>query len=326
MTLHCEHSSRQNVIFGPVPSRRLGRSLGIDLTPHKTCSFDCIYCECGRTTDLTTKRKLFVDPDRVLFELKSFFDEHGKQFIDAITFSGSGEPTLYKELGYLINSIKSDYPNIPVGILTNGSLFWQSDVRKDAINADFVIPSLDAPNPTLFKKINRPHENIKWESYIQGLKLFCQEYKGNLRLEVFLLKDLNSTKESIDEFKNLLLEIKPPMVELNTLVRPGVEKSIAGLFTKEMKYIASRFEPINCKIIGKYEKKKTQKETVKDLDSLIIKILSRRPCTLDEMSDSLGIPQSLIATAVNRLVKNNLIRKLDNFYFAGSDRKSVGIV
>ncbi len=326
MTLYKKDSLKSGIVFGPVPSRRLGRSLGIDLTPHKTCSFDCIYCECGRTNNLTVDREVFIDPEKVLFELESFFNKHGEDSIDVITFSGAGEPTLYRELGFIISHIKREYSHIPVGVLTNGSLLWQDAVRNELMNADFVIPSLDAPNPVLFKRINRPHEKLRWDQYISGLKIFCSEYRGDLRLEVFLVRGVNTSSEVIEELKSLLLEVNPPVVELNTLVRPGTEESVTGLDAYKMQEIARSLMPIRCNVIGQYLKKNVVNTTLNELDSEIVRILIRRPCTLDEMADSLGVPLQRLKGAIERLCQENKVHRVGNFYFAGEERKFSGTV
>ncbi len=326
MTLYKRDSLQSGIIFGPVPSRRLGRSLGVDLTPHKTCSFDCIYCECGRTTNLTVNRKVFIDPKKVFSELKAFFDKHGIDSVDVITFSGSGEPTLHSKLGFIISHIKKEYPDVPVGVLTNGSLLWQDAVRNELMHADFVIPSLDVPNPRLFRRINRPHKGIQWDKYISGLKTFCSEYKGDLRLEVFLVKGVNTSPDIVKELRDLLLEINPPMVELNTLVRPGVEEGVVGLDINEMKEIAGNLFPIKCNVIGQYVRKNVISISLEELDSEIIRILVRRPCTLDEMADSLGVTLQELERAVERLCQENKIHKIGDFYFAGEERKFSGTV
>ena len=146
-------------IFGPVPSRRLGRSLGIDVIPPKTCSYDCVYCESGPTTHLTVKRQAFVDPDQVIRDLLAYFQEYPDS-ADVLTFSSAGEPTLYEPLGELIREVKRHLRSLPLVVLTNGSLLWDAKVREALSAADRVVPSLDAVTKEVFQSLNRPHPSL----------------------------------------------------------------------------------------------------------------------------------------------------------------------
>ncbi|MCK4625431.1 MAG: radical SAM protein, partial [Phycisphaerae bacterium] len=169
-------------IFGPVPSRRLGRSLGVDLVPFKTCSYDCIYCQLGRTTNKTIQRKEWVPLDDVVAELKTNLSSQP----DYITLSGSGEPTLYSRTGELIDRIKA-VTDVPVAVLTNGSLLWNQEVCAQLMNADLIVPSLDAGDEMMFRAVNRPHEDISFEKMLKGLIEFRREYQGQYWLEVMFL-------------------------------------------------------------------------------------------------------------------------------------------
>jgi len=166
-------------VFGPVASRRLGISLGVDIIPFKTCSFDCIYCECGKTTHITLERKKFVDPGKVLEEIKNAINPELHPRIDYITFSGAGEPTLNNDIGHIITSIKS-FTTIPVAVLTNGALLYMKEVREDISNADLVLPSLDAATPAIFSTINHPHPELDIQTVINGLIAFGNEFKGQI--------------------------------------------------------------------------------------------------------------------------------------------------
>ena len=161
-------------LFGPVPSRRLGISLGVDLVTHKICSLDCVYCECGSTTNLTCERKEYVPLKDVLKELEHYFENN--QNPDYITFSGSGEPTLNTTIGKVIEFIKKNKKTVSVALLTNGTLFSKKDVRDDVMNADLIIPSLDAVSAQAFRKINRPCPDLNLEEYIQGLSDLRNEF------------------------------------------------------------------------------------------------------------------------------------------------------
>ncbi len=300
--------SKQNIIFGPVPSRRFGRSLGIDLIPHKTCSFDCIYCECGKTTNITVTRFKTFEPKEVISALEHFVASHE---IDAITLAGSGEPTLYEPVGELIDLIKTSFPSYPLVILTNGSLLSIPEVRSGLSRADIVAPSLDAPNERLFKKINRPHPSIKWEEMIDGLIRFRREYKGFYRLEILFLKEINDHIESIKKISEIAKAIEPDLVDLNTLCRPGTLRHLEGLSKEELEEIATFFES-PCKVIGSYAKKGLKKEeglNLQEVEDAIVEILKRRPSVVEEISDSLGISQSLAEKAIERLDNKGLIKK-----------------
>ncbi|MDD4253495.1 MAG: radical SAM protein, partial [Methanoculleus horonobensis] len=182
-------------LFGPVPSRRLGISLGIDLVPHKTCSFDCIYCECGRTTDLTCERREYVPTGRVIAELDDFLAKGPD--LDYITFAGSGEPTLHTGIGEIIAFIKDRYPRYRVAVLTNSALFTDPDVRAALMRADLVVPSLDAVSEEVFIKINRPSPGTTAERVLKGLLDFAREFSGEIRLEIFIVPDINDTEEEL---------------------------------------------------------------------------------------------------------------------------------
>ncbi|MHC4124943.1 MAG: radical SAM protein [Planctomycetota bacterium] len=192
-------------VFGPVPSRRLGLSLGVDIVPFKSCTLNCIYCQLGRGAATTVERKEYVPIEAVLDELKERLAK-GLQ-ADFITISGSGEPTLNVRLGELIEKIK-EITDIPVAVLTNGALFYQADVRSDCAKADVVLPSLDAGDEAVFEQINRPDENISFEKLVSGLIEFRKEFGGQIWLEVFLLEGVNTTTEQIKKIKNIIKKNK----------------------------------------------------------------------------------------------------------------------
>ena len=175
-------------IFGPVPSRRLGFSLGVDTIPFKTCSLDCIYCQLGRTTNKTIERKEYIAGENILREIEEILKR--KKKIDYITFSGSGEPTLNSRMEEMITQIKR-LTSIPVAILTNGTLLYQPRMREELMEADLVIPSLDAVSEEVFEKINRPHHKLKINEVIKGINTFSQEFRGKIWLEIMLVKGVN---------------------------------------------------------------------------------------------------------------------------------------
>ena len=203
-------------LFGPVLSRRLGLSMGVDLLPFKTCNLDCIYCELGRTTCLANCRDRFVQPDKVIREIRAKKNDG----FDHLTFAGSGEPTLSADLGDLIR-ISKEIVDTPVAVITNSTLFTSERVRKEVASADIVLPSLDAATQGTFKAINRPAPGLRIEDIIEGLRLFRKEFSGEIWLEVMLVKDVNDHEAEM--IANAANSINPDRIQLNTVIRPPAE-------------------------------------------------------------------------------------------------------
>ena len=273
-------------LFGPVPSRRLGMSLGVDLVPHKVCSLNCIYCECGRTTNLTLERKEYVFYEEVIKELKHYFDTHPAP--DYITFSGSGEPVLNSCIGDVLQFIKQNKPEIPVAVLTNGTLFTDKQVRNELLTTDVVLPSLDAASDLTFHKINRPFHKLNIKEYIQGLIDFRNEYKGKIWLEVFILPGYNDSTKDLELLKEAFINIKPDIVQINTLDRPGTVEDLNPASTEELKQIADFWNLDNVEIIAAAPKRKNINSYRTDMETAILGTISRRPCTLDDLVKILG--------------------------------------
>lgn len=273
-------------LFGPVPSRRLGISLGIDLVPHKICTLNCVYCECGRTTNLTTERKEYVPADEVMTELTRFLTENPTP--DYITFSGSGEPTLNSGNGKILDFLKLKYPNIPVAVLTNGTLLSDVQVRNEILNADLVLPSLDAATNNVFRKINRPPKTMTIDSCIEGLVGFRNEYAGKIFLEIFILPGYNNHREELNELKNAILKIKPDLVQLNTLDRPGTVPGLVAASKSELQNIIDYWNLKNVEIIAAAPDRKKIESYRQDIETAILETISRRPCTLDDLTKMLG--------------------------------------
>ena len=208
-------------IYGPVPSRRLGRSLGIDPIPSKTCNYQCIYCQLGKTTNFTNKRKDFYPKEQIYKELEEAINLNAGKF-DYITFVGSGEPTLYKSLGNLIVKAKK-LSKKPICVITNGSLLYRDDVKDDLIFSDVVLPTLDAGDEKLFIKINRPHPSIKYEKMIQGYIDFRNEFSGKFWIEIMVMKGINDSKEELLKIKKKIDLIQPDRLDINVPIRPPTE-------------------------------------------------------------------------------------------------------
>ena len=240
-------------IFGPVPSRRLGFSLGIDLVPFKTCSLNCVYCECGATNKLTVERKEYINYEEVIEEIDIYLTYNNAP--DYITFSGSGEPTLNSRIGNIIDYIKNNYSEIPLAVLTNGTLLHLKEVRKALLNADLVIPSLDAASEITLKKINRPHNSIKLYNFLAGLIDFRNEFNGQIWLEVFILPDYNDNIEELMLIKESILKIKPDKIQINSLDRPGAVPNLLKPSFEQLENIKKLFGLSNVEIISNYKKK-----------------------------------------------------------------------
>jgi wyosine [tRNA(Phe)-imidazoG37] synthetase (radical SAM superfamily) len=209
-------------VFGPVPSRRLGRSLGIDPVPLKTCNWNCIYCQLGRSAPVVHERKEYFPREEILDEVRRTLQEHERSDIDWITFVGSGETTLHTGLGWLIREVK-ELTDTPIAVITNGSLFPEQDVRRNLLPADAVLPSLDAGSEALYRRMNRPHPSLSFQRHLDGLISFAQEYQGRLWVEVMLVRDVNDTQEALEDLKAALARIGPDEVHVVVPTRPAVE-------------------------------------------------------------------------------------------------------
>jgi len=274
-------------LFGPVPSRRLGISLGVDLVPMKTCTLDCIYCECGRTTDLALDRKEYVPLDAVKTEYRHYLAHNRKP--DYVTFSGSGEPTLNRHIGDIIRFVQSQDPKVPVAVLTNGTLFAERQVRSELKEASVVIPSLDAATDKVFRKINRPHRQLDIDTMVNGLVRFRKEYAGQLWLEVFILPGVNDTTVELTALKRAIEKIAPDRIQLNTLDRPGTISSLRGATRDELQRVIDFWKLDNLEIIAASPERKNIKSYRSDTETAIIETISRRPCTLDDLTKILGM-------------------------------------
>jgi wyosine [tRNA(Phe)-imidazoG37] synthetase (radical SAM superfamily) len=209
-------------VFGPVPSRRLGRSLGIDPIPLKTCNWNCVYCQLGRTTPLTSNRREYYPCDEIVQQVKTALEAHRTGEIDWITFVGSGEPTLHIGLGWMIRQVKT-LTSIPVAVITNGSLLYRSDVREELRLADAVLPSLDAGTEALYRTINRPHPHLTFAGLVDGLTAFRQVYAGRLWVEIMLVKGLNDSEAALKGLATVLHGIVPDAIHLSLPIRPPAE-------------------------------------------------------------------------------------------------------
>ena len=269
-------------VFGPVPSRRLGRSLGVDLVPFKTCTYDCIYCQLGRTPLKTVERKEWVPLEDVLEELRSRLSTQP----DYVTLSGSGEPTLSLSLGEVIDHIKT-MTDVPVAVLTNGSLLWREDVRNELRNADLVIPSLDAGDAAVFRAVNRPHEQISFDKMLEGLIDFRQAFQGQYWLEVFLLDGYTAMEAEVAKLATCVDLIRPDRIQLNTVSRPPAEGYAVGLSQERMVALAGLLRP-RAEVISDSRDSRGHDEFSSSREE-ILNLLRRRPCSIEDIADGLGM-------------------------------------
>ncbi len=294
---------RYQYLYGPVPSRRLGRSLGIDLVPHKICTYDCIYCQIGKTTEKTVVRKEYVPVREILEEVERFLREETSS-TDVLSLTGSGEPTLHSQIRSVIEGIKA-ITSIPVAVITNGSLLYEEEVRQDLLRADLVLPSLDAVSSEVFTKINRPGKGLSVEKVIEGLVEFRKVYKGQIWLEILFCKGVNDGKEELLRMKKVVDRIRPDRIHLNTVVRPPFEKWACPLDQKEMEEIRVFFGE-KAEIISAFNRHPPA-VTERDVKEEILKILKRRPLSFTDLSKAMGIRENEIEKYIQPLVSEGKI-------------------
>lgn len=301
-------SEEYKYLYGPVPSRRLGLSLGVDIIPSKYCTYSCVYCQLKRTDHLTVEQHSFYPIDDILDEIRKRLAEIDVK-PDRITFSGSGEPTLNSDIGRIINEIKN-LTDVPVVVITNGSLLWMPEVRNDLSNADLVVPSLDSARPETFRNVNRPHGSLDIEKIKQGIIEFGKEFKGRIWLEILLVHGINDSEEDIRSLVDFTAELKPGRVQLNTVVRPPAEEFAQPVMSDELERIALLFQP-KAEVIAEFEAK-TKHTAGEHLDkSLITAMLNRRPCTLKDIVSSLAFDEKEIETAIDNMIKTGEVEERD---------------
>ncbi len=296
-------------VYGPVPSRRLGNSLGIDPIPSKTCNYQCIYCQLGKTTNFTNSRKKFFPKEEIIAEMEKAVKLNYNKF-DYVTFVGSGEPTLYKDLDYLITKSKK-ISEKPICVITNGSLLYKKEVQDALINSDVVLPSLDAGDEKSFIKINRPHPSIEFEKMIQGLIDFRKKFRGEFWIEVMLMRGINDTKEELSKIKEKIDLIKPDRIDINVPIRPPVEKWVRIPeinVISVLNEIFGEFNNINYPEDGHFSIYSF------DFDKEVISILERHPMRQDQIIKTFscfGLNKNEINTKLKILQSKNKIKKFN---------------
>jgi wyosine [tRNA(Phe)-imidazoG37] synthetase (radical SAM superfamily) len=301
-------------LFGPVASRRLGLSLGVDIVPAKTCTFDCIYCELGRTTAKTIERASFYPPEEIIRELRDFLSKRPN--LDYITFTGSGEPTLNRDIGMLIREAKR-MSGFPVAVLTNGSLLWREKVRQDLIEADLVIPSLDAGSQRVFKAINRPRAELKLERIARGIADFTRKFSGQTWLEIFFCKGVNDSESEVERLAELAEAIGAEKVQLSTVFRPPAESFAEPVSMQFLETIRPKFGP-NAEVVGPPRTKKNVQ--IGDIEEQILALVRRRPTPVAELAMAVGVSHAEALKTLEVMRMKRTIEKVnhqdEDFYTA----------
>ncbi len=300
------HSNTDKFIFGPVPSRRLGISLGVDIVPFKTCTLDCVYCECGKTTRLSDLRERFVSAEQILAELEQHLSHETE--LDYITFSGSGEPTLNSDIGKIIRGIRQRSDKA-IAVLTNGTLLSDPQVRADLTEADLVLPSIDAVSEDVFMQINRPCANIRLKEMLEGLTIFRNQFSGEIWLEVFIAAGYNDMESELTALQKTLKRISPDKIQLNTLDRPPAYESVHGVTLAQLEAIQEAWQDLPVEIIKRIRKRDEIKAFSKNLENSILNTINRRPLTIDDLAELTGKKHSELYKYIDILIKEKKIRE-----------------
>jgi wyosine [tRNA(Phe)-imidazoG37] synthetase (radical SAM superfamily) len=293
-------------VYGPVASRRLGFSLGVDIIPFKTCTLDCVYCQLGSTRRTTVRRGRWFPPRDILAQVREALSSG--QRIDAVTFSGSGDPTLCRDLGLLIRAIKR-MTAVPVVVLTNGTLLTRPDVRRDLLAADVVVPSLDAVPAAVFRRVNRPHASLDNRRIVDGLARFREEFKGEIRLEIMLVKGVNDSLAALEALEKAVARIRPDRIELNTVVRPPAEMRAAPLGPAALERIRKRLGP-RAEIVASFAKRKqAPAEGAGALEKAVLATVRRRPQTTADIAAALGRHHDEVLKTLTALLERGRVAK-----------------
>lgn len=306
-------------LFGPVPSRRLGLSLGVDITPRKTCSFNCVFCQIGSTTCLTIDRKEYVPINAVKNELRQWKQADNKAIF--VTLSGAGEPTLHLRFGDLLKFIDEEL-KMPSVLLSNGSMFYLPEVRESSLPATIVKLSLSAWDNDSFVLINRPHPALQFQQIIDGYRNFRKLYKGILWLEVFLVPNLNTQIESVKKIAELAHSFAPDTIHLNTAIRPPAEKTVVQVPQAQMEELGKLFSPPAI-VISDFQSKLAQ--TAKINGNSIISMLQRHPCTVGQLATIFNLPADRMLEYLTPLLAAKQIKSLESgkeTYYVANHKKS----
>lgn len=297
-----------SILFGPVPSRRLGRSLGVDMVPYKTCSFNCLYCELGQTTCQTLRRESFLDLDLAVHELRERLTQLQGE-VDYITLAGSGEPTLNADLGELVSRIKG-LTHIPVAVLTNSSLLPDPEVRKELQEVDLIVPSLDAVSQRIFEQINLPVKGIRAGEILESLIALRKEFQGQIWLEILFCRGVNDHKAEVEQLYRAAEAIGPDQIQLNTVVRPPAFEGTLPCSAERMQQISdimSHGGP-KVKVVGQYVSGRGEAFQSRALRKRLLEMLKRRPCTLEDIARSVELGRIELVKVLDELVQSKSLQ------------------
>jgi len=298
--------TKYHYLYGPVPSRRLGQSLGVSPIPPKTCNYSCVYCQIGRTTHFTNVRQDFFPKEEILNEIKTFIKSSVS--FDYITFVGEGEPTLCKSLGWLIRETKK-LTDKPIAVITNGALLYDPETRNDLLAADVILPTLDATTQELFKKINRPVKQLLIDKIIQGMMDFRSEFKGQIWMEVMLVKGLNDDSESISKIRNVLEKLNCDRVYVNVPIRPPAENWVK---ISDKNRVIEICKELNAHNIAHYESiVGFYLGDSEDIENQILNITTRHPLREIQIFEMIDLPDSEVKLLLQKMAENGKLKQVD---------------
>lgn len=303
-----KNDSPNKFTFGPVPSRRLGQSLGIDIVPFKTCTYDCIYCQLGHTTTKTVTRDEYTAIDDVLRDVRAAVRKYPG--IDYLTVSGSGEPTLHSRIGELIDALKSEFSH-PVAVLTNGSLLSDPDVAKALLKADVVMPTLAADCEKRFRYVHRPHVDLTFSNLVDGIVDFAGEFKNHLWLELFILDGVTTGGNTLQSIKRIVDMVEPERIHVNTAVRPPAEESAVAVEHKPLDSIA-RYFGSRAEVVVEYKTQNTPcgEKVNEDAHDAVVELLRRRPCTESDIVAALSLHRIEVIKILSHLYDSGKAEKI----------------
>lgn len=308
-------------LFGPVPSRRFGLSLGVDLVPRKTCTLDCVFCEVGRTNPLTIERREYAPVEDVQRELEDWRTGGGRS--DVIAATGSGEPTLHTGFGEVL-----DFINKRIGVksilMTNSTLLYLPEVRRAAARADVVKATLTAWDERSFQSVTRPHRDVSFNRILEGLRTFRGEYTGELWLEVFIVPGVNSAPGDARRIAELARSVRPDKIQLNTAVRPAAENAVEPAPAGVMAELAAIFDP-PAEVIASFAGRHNAPgdSAAASLAGHVLAMLQRRPCTELDVAIAFGISRPTARAVLKSLAAGGAIvseRRGREVYYMGESR------
>jgi wyosine [tRNA(Phe)-imidazoG37] synthetase (radical SAM superfamily) len=294
-------------LFGPVRSRRLGRSLGIDLVPHKVCTFDCPYCQVGATTEKTLDRREYAPVPEVLAEFDHWLVHGGGA--DVVTLAGNGEPTLHVRFGDVLREVATRC-TLKRALLSNGSLFHLPQVRADARHADIVKGTLGAWDARSFTGLHHPHPGLTFDAHLEGLRAMRREFSGDYWIEVFLVPGLNDETEAVRNIAALVRDLRPDHVHLNSAVRPAQDRSVQPLSIERLQELAALFTPVAE--VSAAAAPAIQAPAAGDsgvaLEARVLALLQRHPSRREDIPAALGVTAAAGDAVINRLLAARRIR------------------